>query len=258
MSRELQKFTGNLPVDPSQLEAGLTNVQANIQGAQGGIPFLRLLKSGRWVYGAENIELEEASEWAINPYSIQHGYACWGEGELLDERMVPMNQPPPPQADLPDLGQPWSQQVAFLAQCMTGEDEGQVVLYKTTATGGRNAVKELLNALITQLGKTQEQIVPVVDFQEDSYNHKKHGEIFYPVLDIRDWITMDGVAEVVEGSDEGDGSHGDTAAPEPEPSPEPEQTRKPRRRRGAAKEDETKADEAPARSSNRRRRRRSG
>ena len=82
---DLVKFSGgSLPADPSSLAAGLQNVGASVQSG-GGVPFLKLSKSGRWMYGAEAIEVEEGSTWAINPYSIEHGFACWGDGELLGE-----------------------------------------------------------------------------------------------------------------------------------------------------------------------------
>ena len=53
-----------------------------------------------------------------------HGFACWGDGELLDERMVPFTQEPPARGELPDLGWEWNQQVAMQLQCISGEDDG--------------------------------------------------------------------------------------------------------------------------------------
>lgn len=189
---DLVKFSqGGLPANPDELVAGLQNVGQSLQGTTGGIPFLRLLKSGIYAYGPENIEPEQGSEWAINPYSLMHGWACWGEGELLDERMVPSNQPAPAKGELPDLGHAWGQQVSMQLQCLNGEDAGTVVLYKGTAIGLRNAVKELINKLIAQAKGDPENIVPVVELEADSYNHKTYGQIFYPVLDIVRWVSVE-------------------------------------------------------------------
>lgn len=249
---DLVKFAGGLPANPEDLEAGLKNVAQSIQGSSGGVPFLRLLKSGVYAYGAENIEPEEGSEWAINPYSLMHGFACWGDGELLDERMVPFTQAPPNRAELPDYGHEWDQQVAMHMQCMNGEDEGTTVLYKGTSTGLRNAVKELINQLIVQLQKDKTHCVPVVELEVDSYVHKKYGEIFTPQLNIVRWISIEGAdAAAGEIEDQSDDDEPETES-EADDKPAPR-----RRRRGKTnKADKKETAEQPPTSSNRRRRRR--
>ena len=247
---DLVKFAGGLPIKPEDLEAGLQNVQSSIQGGTGGMPFLRLLKAGYFVYGAENIEVEPGSEWAINPYSLMHGYACWAPGELLDERMVPFTQQPPNKAELPDLGQSWDQQVAMQLACISGEDTGTNVLYKGTSTGLRNAAKELINAIISQLQTDKEHVVPVVELENDSYNHKTYGQIFFPLLTIKKWTTIDG-DEPAAGGQVTDQSDADDPTPESETA---EAAPKPRRRRATTSKAKT-ADEEKPKSSNRRRRR---
>lgn len=201
----LTKFSGGLPANPEVLEQGLQNMAQSIEGASGGIALLRLQKSGVFVYGPENIEVEEGSHWAVNPYTMMHGFACWGDGELLDERMVPMTSPPPPQAELPDYGQPWNQQVSMMMQCVSGEDEGQPVLYKGTSLGLRNAVKELIQAVVAQLSVDKKNCVPVITLESDSYIHKKHGETFFPVLEVEKFISMDGLEEAEPADDEDEG-----------------------------------------------------
>ncbi len=248
---DLVKFAGGLPIKPEDLEAGLQNVQSSIQGGTGGMPFLRLLKAGYFVYGAENIEVEPGSEWAINPYSLMHGYACWAPGELLDERMVPFTQQPPNKAELPDLGQSWDQQVAMQLACVSGEDAGVNVLYKGTSTGLRNASKELINSIIAQLQTDKEHVVPVVELETDSYNHKQYGQIFYPILTIKKWTTIDGDAEP-EGKVTDQSA---TSDPAPESETAEAETPKPRRRRATSKATTAAADEEKPKSSNRRRRR---
>lgn len=255
---DLVKFAGGLPIKPEDLEKGLQNVQSAIQGGTGGMPFLRLLKAGFFVYGAENVEVEPGSEWAINPYSLMHGFACWAPGELLDERMVPFTEPPPNKAELPDLGEKWDQQVAMQLACTSGEDSGTNVLYKGTSTGLRNASKELINSIISQLQTDKVNVVPVIELETDSYQHKQYGQIFYPILTIKRWITIDGDAagnvdtgQVADETvaDEADGKATDDAAP-----PAPTRRRKAKASK-ATKAATTDGDDAPQ-SSNRRRRRR--
>ena len=91
-----------------------------------------------------------------------------------------------------------------------------------------------------------------MELECDSYQHKKYGEIFYPVLDVKRWISID--AAPAEPADEGE-ADGDQPPPDDaEAAPEPAQ---PRRRRRRAAASESKPDEPAQQSSNRRRRRRS-
>lgn len=261
MSNDLVKFGGGgLPANPDELVKGLQNVNQSLQGSTGGVPFLRLLKSGYYAYGPENIEPEEGARWAVNPYSLMHGFACWGDGELLGERMVPFNQPVPPRSELPDYGQEWGQQVSMQLQCLDGEDTGVSVLYKGTSTGLRNAVKKLIDQIIAQAQIDQQHIVPVLDLGVDSYNHKKYGEIFFPVLTVQDWISIDdgeSAPEQVEDQSEGEPAPDDGGAAAQDGETEAPASGSRRRRRRAAAESEGKpADDAPTQSSNRRRRRR--
>lgn len=237
---DLVKFSGGLPANPDDLVSGLQNVSAVVKGGTGGVPFIRLLKSGVFAYGAENIEPEDGSEWAVNPYSLEHGFACWGDGELLDERMVPFSEPPPNRAELPDYGHDWNQQIAMHLQCMNGEDEGVTVLYKGTSTGLRNAFRNLVDAMLAQLKHDKTNYVPVITLDVDSYQHKKYGEIFVPIFDLVKWVSMDGVG-VEEASDDA-GDDDDEAVAEAPPK------RRGRTSKAAAK------DEAAPRANRRRRR----
>lgn len=187
---DLVKFGGGkLPANPSDLAKGLQNVNSHMQSSGGNL-LLRLKKTGIYAYGPENIEPEEGSHWAINPYSIEHGWACWVDSELLGEQMVAFNQQLPPVAELPDYGGPWAQQFSMQLQCLDGEDKGITVTWKGTSTGLRNAAKKLINEIIAQVQADPNHVVPVVELESDSYQHKKYGEIFFPVIDPIDWISI--------------------------------------------------------------------
>ena len=79
------------------LKRGLTNAKAAAP-TRTMKPLARMMKgSGAWVYGREDTEIEVNSEWAVNPYSIQHGYVCWAEPgapgkRKLGELMAPITR----------------------------------------------------------------------------------------------------------------------------------------------------------------------
>lgn len=205
---DITKFSGgSLPANPSDLATGLANVGMGIQ-TLGSQPILRLLREGIYVFGQENIEVMEGSQWAVNPYSIEHGWACWGDGEMLGEVMVPFNQQPPAIGSLPDHGEPWAQQNSMQLMCMTGEDKGVTVVYKSTSKGFLNMFKKLTGQIINQVQVDSTHIVPLVELDTDHYNHKKFGKIYTPVLEVVDWLEMD-TGEPAEAE----------ADPEPEEKP---------------------------------------
>lgn len=180
------------------LKAGLQNVHTSTK-PKGGEPILRLGRDGLWIFGADNTEVEDGARWAVNPLSLQHGYICWKvipEGskespELLGEEMVSMFSAKPDKASLPDYGHPWADCLSFELLCLSGEDKGEQMLYKTSSTGGLRATREFIAALMAQLDKDESKPVPVIELKSDHYKHKTYGKTYFPVFDIVDFVAMD-------------------------------------------------------------------
>jgi hypothetical protein len=197
---------GNAVAALQGLRQGLQNVSQTIV-ISGGDPFLKL-KNGRWMYGAENVEVEPGSRWAINPMSLRHGFVSWTDhpgkqaNSIVDERMVPMTSPLPDRLALPDTGWEWSQQLSWQIKCISGEDAGEQTLYKATSVGGMNAFNKVISAIMAQLDVDPGRPVPVVTLETDSYQHKKYGETFVPVFKIVKWLAMDGSEAVLDDEPE--------------------------------------------------------
>jgi len=180
------------------LKAGLQNVRDNTK-PKGGEPILRLGRDGKWIFGADNLEVEAGSTWAVNPLSLQHGFLCWKvipEGskdtpELLGEEMVSMFSTKPDKAALPDYGHPWADCLSFNVLCLDGEDKGEQVLYKTTSTGGLRATREFIAVLMDQLDKDESKPVPVIELASDHYPHKQYGKTYFPVFKVVKFVPMD-------------------------------------------------------------------
>jgi len=214
MNQIANRATGGAVAALSSLKAGLQNVSSTIH-TPGGLPILRLLKDGDWVYGAENVEVEEGSLWAVNLFSIQHGWVAWTDkpgnapNEIVGEIMVSAGSPLPLESSLADVSDKqaaWRQQLAVELLCVNGTDNGEVVNYKTTSVGGMNAIKTLLAAIQKQLDTDPDRPVPLVALENDSYQHRRHGKVYYPVLAIAKWVELTDEAPTVD---------------EPEPAPEP-------------------------------------
>lgn len=163
--------------------------------SSGGL-FLRLGRDGLWVYGPDSVEVQEGSQWAINPYSMAMGFCAWGKdktpqaGKLLGERMALFTDPPVTPGMLHDVGVEWSPQVQFDAICLTGEDVGTGVRYKAPSVGGRRAFAGITDE-VSRHADGDGLIVPVVVFGVDSYQHKTYGKTYVPVFEVAKWLAPD-------------------------------------------------------------------
>jgi hypothetical protein len=202
----------NLPAVAS-LSTALRSISNNV--GEAGVAILKMDKTGHWVFGADQTEVEDGSKWAVNPFSFVHGFIAWGEGELLGEKMVPVTQPlPEMEAAPPGAKRGWETQIGCSLKCISGDDEGLEVRFSTASVGGKKAVQALAVEIAGAVEKDQTKPVPVVVLKKAHYVHKSYGRIYTPIFEIVEWVSMDG------SSSEGD------QAEEAE-----SQTEEPRRRR---------------------------
>ena len=121
MSNNIVTFAGaNLP-SVKDLSTALRSIEAEIGPA--GTVIIKMDKTGHWVFGADQTEIEDDSTWAINPLSFVHGYIAWGDGEVLGEKMVSVSQPLPElEPAPPNAKKGWETQVGLSMKCISGED----------------------------------------------------------------------------------------------------------------------------------------
>lgn len=216
MSNSIVTFAGaNLP-SVKDLSTALRSIEAEIGPA--GTVIIKMDKTGHWVFGADQTEIEEDSTWAINPLSFVHGYIAWGDGEVLGEKMVSVSQPLPElDAAPPNSKKGWETQVGLSMKCISGEDKGLEARYTTTSVGGKRSVQTLAVAIATQVEKDQSKPVPIVRLGKEHYTHKSYGRIYTPVFDIQEWVGMDGEVKETEPNLEIESEFED-AAPAPAPT----------------------------------------
>jgi hypothetical protein len=151
--------------------------------------------SGTWGFGQRRTIPEEGSKWAVNPLTIQWGCISFGDNnKMVGEHLVPISQPKPLIANMPDTGFPWQEEWAVNMKCISGADTGVEVIFKATTDGAIKAVVLLVGELRNRLngGQHDGKIVPIVLLEKDSYQHVKHGKVPFPVLTIVDWMSLDG------------------------------------------------------------------
>ena len=192
----------NLPVAAKSLFAtaglpavtSITTALRSIQtGSGSGAVLLKMDKTGHWVFGADQTDVQDGTAWAVNPFSFVHGYIAWGDGVVLGERMASVTAPKP------DLGpaptgclKGWEDQIGMSLRCVSGEDDGMEVRFSTTSVGGKRAVQELAAALATQVETNAETPVPKISLTSEHYQHKSYGRIYTPVFTVVDWWPLSG------------------------------------------------------------------
>lgn len=218
-----------VPMSQFKVAAKAATAAARSIASSGGL-FLRLGRDGLWVYGPDSVEVQEGSQWAINPYSMAMGFCAWGKdktpqaGTLLGERMALFTDPPVTPGMLHDVGVEWSPQVQFDAICLTGEDVGTGVRYKAPSVGGRRAFAGLTEE-VSRHADGDGLIVPVVVLTADSYQHKTYGKTFVPVFEVVKWLAPDDTTLGVPAEDEAaKTTSGDAPAEPPQPARRPAAT----------------------------------
>jgi hypothetical protein len=191
------------PLSPNQIAAldqlataGAAVVASHPQA--GGELLLRMQKGdGMWVYGQGDTEVQPGSQWAVNPFQCAHGYICWAVDpkaatKKLGEAMVPITAPKADPTSLPPIsGGSWSEQIGLSVLCMTGEDKGINLTYKSNAQGGMERAVKLIAAIVERARARNPEFVPIVTLESDFYQHKTYGKIFKPIFNIRRWTTLD-------------------------------------------------------------------
>jgi len=180
-----------LPANPQDLLGGFKRAQQRQEMAGGDGHFLKLDKTGTWLYGADEVEVEEGSRWAINPATLATGFAAWDDNEKVGEEMALLTGEPVIKSSLPDVGAAWAPQTAMQLKCLDGEDANVEVIYSTTSKGGQKAFKVVLATITARIEDGETDIIPIVEMDVDSYKHKKYGKIFTPVLKVVGWMGLD-------------------------------------------------------------------
>lgn len=256
--------------------AALKGLKTKVQKTKRALPagkidFLRMLKSGKWVFGQNNMRVQEGSMWAINPLTFKSGYVCWTDypdgakkkNKMLNKVMLPLGSEMPDPEDLKKFyadadeynnGEPWSYDPNMSVEmtCVSGEDKGKTVLYETSSKGGTGLLGAYLDKMEAMID--EDTPVAIIKLVNDEYDHPTWGETLTPDFEYVEWRALDDAGPVEEAPEEDEPSPDDTGDTGEAASTEEEEVEriKEARRRAAAKDAD---DEGDAPQPTRRRRR---
>jgi hypothetical protein len=223
----MNEVSTRAPGGLAALRKNLLGVRARMP-ARSSDPFLRLLKDGNWVFGAEDHPLKSGTAVVVNVLSVQHGFTCWSnsdnpsvKNENLGEVMLPLSQTPPARDQLPQHGFPWKDQLSVDVKVLDGTYKNTQILYKASSDGAMTTLGGLLDAMLDRLDQDTDFVCPIVELGVDFYKHKKWGKTYMPIFDIVGWMDMEGNEEDAgeEQQDEVEAAVKRQIEKEPDPAP---------------------------------------
>jgi len=196
MATEVSLFSGNAVAEPSQAVDALRKLAMAAQQGSGGKAFMKLDKgSGKFIWGADSVEVDESELWAVNPASFMIGKIGWKDGQVVGEHMFPITSGQTiDESELTPIesakdGDGWRDQLTFELKHIADEVE---VVFKTTSYGGKNAIAALAGEIGEHTAQNPALPIAVVKLKSDWYKHKKYGRIYNPTFEVVDWLGPDG------------------------------------------------------------------
>lgn len=199
------------------LRSALNTVTAVLPASDGGMPYLRLLKDGEWVFGKDDVVVQQGTKAVVDVKSAKVGYACWtdrAKNKMKDVRLgevmadVFKGEPVPREADLPkhvdpETGEPaqWKLQASFVVKLLDGDNAGQPLLWKTSSYNGLLSASELSRQIAARVDEGNEAVFPVIEIRSVAAKNA-YGRFYKPDMRIVGWMTEDeayGMADDSEG-----------------------------------------------------------
>ena len=133
----------------------LNNVDTASVAGRSGLPMLSFKardNNGTWMIGQKKIVVEDDSRWAVNPKTFQARLHLLRATTTRARRaLLPVSQPMPDVAELPDTGFEWQEQWAVNMKCISGTDAGTEVIFKASTVGGIQAIAGMIETIRDRL-----------------------------------------------------------------------------------------------------------
>ena len=241
MGKELTKADGAAKAALAMFEQGKNPF---LDAAAGDTEYFgKFLKfsgnTGEFTYGEDDDELDPGSILLCNMLTAQHGWICWVEGEVVEEKnfVIAEGQPFPAEEDLKDHGpykeykdgtkDGWQEQ--YILHFYSEELEEGFTL-KISNNSGRRSVRKLLKAYgqkaPMQIGNDGLNMIPVIELETSAFNikdedgkiNKKAGKKHAPVFKIVDWAEFSEVGDLFQAAEESGENEDDYEQDEDKPA----------------------------------------
>lgn len=182
--------------DTLPVSADLADDLVNVGSAVAeGVNYLKFTKTGMWVFGRDDDEIDADEVIAINPASFTIGWQGWRDGMPVEGPVLPIGRRAelPPESELeaipPSEMNGWNKMLGVTLKTMS---DGTTLQYNTTSYGGKQAITKLMKDVGLGIQAHPEAPVPLVKLSVDSYKHAKYGKINSPVITVVGWADAEG------------------------------------------------------------------
>ena len=194
--KKLTKTKNQVPATAADLDPYAAYGRAVASDAT---PFLKFVK-GDFRFGADNEPLALGTRLVANMVELKAGYIKWKNGEPINEITVRIADggPVPQREDLDAQdASTWEMDSNGVAIDPWGiintlpfksAETGEEYIFTTGSRGGIGAIGKLATAYGSHRQK-HDGAMPVVQIGTSSYQHKKFGEVHYPVFRIVSWVS---------------------------------------------------------------------
>lgn len=237
MSNALTTTSSGFLASSDDAYAALADAASDMGGGAGGGIYMKFNgNDGIFTYGASGDELPLRSQLAFNPLSLERGWICWKDEEVVDEQMVPfLTGRPAAKHELADHGPYEDKQDGWQEQSIVGfkmtEEPFNELIFKATGISKRNAVSRLVQDFVRSY-KANPGLVPIVEVDEVEFESKAKGargaKKHAPTFKIVAWVSEAELQAMQDGEAGQYETAGDYAADEapaqaalPAPAPEP-------------------------------------
>jgi hypothetical protein len=186
------------------LAGGLKRVKNSLPSF-GGKQYMSFGKDGNWTLGKRG-DARNGTRALLNITSLKSGYVCWTDypakdkkkNEKMGEEMKLATLGGVDPSELADLGWEWKQQMLIEGRFLDGDQPE--FSYNTSSNGGLEAMDVILDAVTARLESGEDvYLFPIVEMNNDWYDHAQWGKTYKPILEIVAWADVDGA---YEGEDE--------------------------------------------------------
>ena len=182
----------NLPVS-ADLADDLVSVGSAVDAGQTN--YLKFTKTGDWIYGRDDDQVDPDEVIAVNPASFTIGWQGWRDGMPVEGPVVPISQRGqlPAESELEAIPASdmngWNKMLGVSLQILS---DGSPLQFNATSYGGKQAITGLMKEVGLGLKGHPEAPVARVKLAGDSYKHAKFGKIHTPVITVVGWADANG------------------------------------------------------------------
>lgn len=179
----------------------LKRIQSTIPASgSDGLQYLKFIR-GNWLFGRDDIKVEEKDYLLADPFSVRSGFTCWTnrqnqKNENLGEETVGLGEPELRISDMPKKVDPvtnteaeWKPQISIELTILGGNYDQTKLLYKTTSVGGRSLMRRFLEQISIQVERAGgKKFSPIISLKSSEYRHKTYGPMTTPEFSICGWV----------------------------------------------------------------------